>query len=262
MIDIIDTTCDDHFPKVFTIQKSIHLLCGSPAPSSDLIIASLTPFEDIDLLLEETNAFFALDSIPHYIDDGVYDSKEDILFLENLLKGDLLEAEKVSETPMDSLDSILDTFDSAFTNPLFELDSEYSLNYDNSIFDIQNKDSDESETETIMNEVQFNDSQCIAQIPPPFKDLSINVPMHDIILSRFRHGMVDSSCLSFYPGLLFLEGFSKSHSLDLFELGDENVMFDPRTITINGRIKHYHGRDIPTLQGFQDRDPTQDHFRL
>ncbi|GJS42417.1 hypothetical protein Tco_0567460 [Tanacetum coccineum] len=86
--------------------------------------------------------------------------------------------------------------------------------------------------------------------------------MHDIILSRFRHGMVDSSCLSFYPGLLFLEGFSKSHSLDLFELGDESVMFDPRTITINGRIKHYHGRDIPALQGYQDWDPTQDHFRL
>nr|GEV23240.1 zinc finger, CCHC-type [Tanacetum cinerariifolium] len=63
------------------------------------------------------------------------------------------------ETPMDSLDSILDTFDMTFTNPLFEFDSESTLNYDIPIFDIQNKDSDESETETIMDEVQINSSQ-------------------------------------------------------------------------------------------------------
>ncbi|GJX91595.1 reverse transcriptase domain-containing protein [Tanacetum coccineum] len=97
----------------------------------------------------------------------------DILFLENLLKDEPSETERseiyhligdpsdtflmgddeitfnplkdfddhvpiprVSEIPLDSLDSILDTFKSAFTNPLFELDSEYSLNYDNPIFNI------------------------------------------------------------------------------------------------------------------------------
>nr|GEZ14412.1 hypothetical protein [Tanacetum cinerariifolium] len=195
MIDIIDTTYEDRFPKVFTIQKLIHPLSGSPDPSFDLIVLSITPFADIDLLLIETNAFLALDSIPTYIDDGIYDSEGDILFLENLLKDEPLKTEKleinpllgepsdtflmrdeeikfnplkdiddpvpiprVFETHLDSLDSILDTFESAFTNPLFGLDSEYSLNYDNPIFDIQNKESDESEKETIMDEVKINGS--------------------------------------------------------------------------------------------------------
>ncbi|GKA94127.1 reverse transcriptase domain-containing protein [Tanacetum coccineum] len=229
MIDIIDTTCDDHFSEVLTVQKSIHNLSGSTTPFFDPIVASLTPFGDInflleqtaaflaldsippdidnviydsegdilfletllkdepivassslsltpfgdiDFLLEETDAFLALDSIPPDIDNEIYDSEGDILFLESLLKDEPLKAEKseinhvirepsntfligyeeikfnplkdiydpvpiprVFETPLDSLNSFLDTFGTTFTNPLFELDSEYTLNYDNLIFD-------------------------------------------------------------------------------------------------------------------------------
>ncbi|GJX30114.1 reverse transcriptase domain-containing protein, partial [Tanacetum coccineum] len=44
---------------------------------------------DSDFLLEETDAFLSLDdSIPPGIDDGIYDSKGDILFLERLLNDD------------------------------------------------------------------------------------------------------------------------------------------------------------------------------
>ncbi|GJR92612.1 hypothetical protein Tco_0264786 [Tanacetum coccineum] len=147
-----------------------------------------------------TDAFLALDWIPPYIDDGVYDSEEDIiflkgllndkisrdlhplelnndpggdiLFLENLLKDEPLDVEeseiypligepsntflmgdkeikvdpfkeiddpvpnqKVSKTPLDSIDSIWDSYDTSYTNPS-ELDSEYTLNYDNPIFNI------------------------------------------------------------------------------------------------------------------------------
>nr|GEV45308.1 reverse transcriptase domain-containing protein [Tanacetum cinerariifolium] len=91
-IDIIDTRYEDHFYEVLNVQKSIHPLSDSPTPS-DLVVASfsssLTPFRDSDFLLEETNAFLALDdSIPPKIDNGVYDSKGDILFLEKLLNDD------------------------------------------------------------------------------------------------------------------------------------------------------------------------------
>ncbi|GKD19219.1 reverse transcriptase domain-containing protein [Tanacetum coccineum] len=87
-IDIIDTTCEDHFHKVLNVQKSIHPLSGSPTPSTH-VVASITPFEDSDFLLEETDAFLALDdSIPPEIDNGIYDSKGDILFLEKLLNDD------------------------------------------------------------------------------------------------------------------------------------------------------------------------------
>ncbi|GKD25974.1 reverse transcriptase domain-containing protein, partial [Tanacetum coccineum] len=67
-IEIIDTTCEDHFHKVLNDQKLIHPLSGSPTfSSSDPVVASLspsfTPFEDSDILLEETDAFLALDDV-------------------------------------------------------------------------------------------------------------------------------------------------------------------------------------------------------
>ncbi|GKB68689.1 reverse transcriptase domain-containing protein [Tanacetum coccineum] len=65
-------------------------MSGSPTPSLDPVLESLspslTPFGDSDFLLEETDAFLSLnDSILPGIDNGIYDSKGDILFLEELL---------------------------------------------------------------------------------------------------------------------------------------------------------------------------------
>ncbi|GJR50454.1 hypothetical protein Tco_1400975 [Tanacetum coccineum] len=86
MIDILDTTCEDYFHEVLNVQKSFHPLSGSPTPSFDPVVVSLSPsltsFEDSDFLLEETDAFLFLnDSIPPGIDNGIYDSEGDILFL-------------------------------------------------------------------------------------------------------------------------------------------------------------------------------------
>ncbi|GJU49700.1 reverse transcriptase domain-containing protein [Tanacetum coccineum] len=79
---------------------------------------------------------------------------------------------RVSEKPLDSLDSISKTFDMTITNPLFDFDSEFTLNSDNPIFDIQNEESDESEPKTIMDEVQIHSSQSTAQIPPSYEKLT------------------------------------------------------------------------------------------
>ncbi|GKC66893.1 reverse transcriptase domain-containing protein, partial [Tanacetum coccineum] len=265
----------------------------SPDPVVESISPSLTPFGDIDLLLEETDAFLALDSIPPYIDDGIYDlegdilfldgllsdeiprdlpplevnndPEGDILFLENLLKDEPLDVEeskiypligessntflmgdeeikvdpfkeindpilnpKASKTILDSIDSISDSYDTSYTNPS-KLDSEYTLNYDNQIFNIQNEHSEEPETKTIMDEIHST-----VQIPPLFEELTSDKSMHDIILHQIRHGMVNSSHLSFYLGLLFLEDNFESLSSDSFELGDQNVVFDPGIFFING----------------------------
>ncbi|GJW37232.1 reverse transcriptase domain-containing protein [Tanacetum coccineum] len=83
MIDILDTTCEDYFHEVLNVQKSFHPLSGSPTPSFDPVVVSLSPsltsFEDSDFLLEETDAFLFLnDSIPPGIDNGIYDSEGDI----------------------------------------------------------------------------------------------------------------------------------------------------------------------------------------
>ncbi|GKA03798.1 reverse transcriptase domain-containing protein [Tanacetum coccineum] len=60
-----DESDEDEPSKVLKVQKLIHPLSGSPTPSSDSIIVSpslsLTPLENSDFLLEETDAFLALD---------------------------------------------------------------------------------------------------------------------------------------------------------------------------------------------------------
>ncbi|GJU65568.1 reverse transcriptase domain-containing protein, partial [Tanacetum coccineum] len=88
-IDILDTTCEDHVYEVLNFQKSINTTSGNPTLSPDPMVESLspslTPFGDSDFLLEETDAFLSLDSIPPGIDNDTYDSEGDIRFLESLL---------------------------------------------------------------------------------------------------------------------------------------------------------------------------------
>ncbi|GJR50111.1 reverse transcriptase domain-containing protein [Tanacetum coccineum] len=64
-IDIIDTTCEDHFHEVLNVQKLIHPLSGSPTPSFGPVVTSLstslTSFGNSDFLLEESDAFLSLD---------------------------------------------------------------------------------------------------------------------------------------------------------------------------------------------------------
>ncbi|GKD57283.1 hypothetical protein Tco_1290670, partial [Tanacetum coccineum] len=311
-IDIVDSLCDK-LPIENNSLSSIPTL--SPGPVVKSLSPSLTPSGEIDLLLEETDTFLSLDdSIPPGIDNGIYDSGGDILFLEellndeiprdlppkelkddepsttkslikklleiddenynsegdkhfleNLLKDDHSKADKseiytligeppdnflmeddeiklnplkdsddsvpiprVSVTPLDSLDSFFDSYDISYANPS-ELDSEYTLNYDNLIFNIQNEHCDEPKTETIMDEVHST-----VQIPPLFEELTSDKSMQDIILHQIRHGMVNSSRLSFYLDLLFPEDNFGSLSSDLFELGDQNVVLDPGIFFING----------------------------
>ncbi|GJW94428.1 reverse transcriptase domain-containing protein [Tanacetum coccineum] len=60
-IDIIDTTCKDHFHEVLNVQKSIHPLSGSPTPSDPVVASlspSLTPFGDNGFLLQVTRNYF------------------------------------------------------------------------------------------------------------------------------------------------------------------------------------------------------------
>ncbi|GJZ14719.1 hypothetical protein Tco_0550396 [Tanacetum coccineum] len=160
---------ENHFHEVLKVQKLIHSLSGSPTPYSNPIVMSfspfLTPFGDSDLLLEETNTFLAFDdSILPDIDNGKYDSEGDILFLEKLLEDEPSEAKKseINHIIREPSDTFLMGDTEIKFNPLKDIDDPVtiprifekpldSLNY-NPIFDIQNKENDESETETIMDE--------------------------------------------------------------------------------------------------------------
>nr|GEX09747.1 reverse transcriptase domain-containing protein [Tanacetum cinerariifolium] len=67
---------------------------GNPTPSTKPIVSisspTLTPFGDSDFLLEETDAFLAIEDEPisPEIDNSYYDSEGDILILEEFLNGD------------------------------------------------------------------------------------------------------------------------------------------------------------------------------
>ncbi|GKD34453.1 reverse transcriptase domain-containing protein [Tanacetum coccineum] len=93
-IDILDITCEDHFHKVLNVQKSINPMSGSPTPSHDPVIASLslflTPFGDSDFILEEIDTFLASnDSTSPDVDDGTFDMEGDIHLIETLLNNDI-----------------------------------------------------------------------------------------------------------------------------------------------------------------------------
>ncbi|GJZ30565.1 hypothetical protein Tco_0575612 [Tanacetum coccineum] len=85
-IDIIDVACEEYSQDVLGFFVS-----GNPTPSTESIVSTssltLTPFGDSGFLLEETDAFLAIEDelILPEIDDSYYDSKGDILLLEEFL---------------------------------------------------------------------------------------------------------------------------------------------------------------------------------
>ncbi|GKC26008.1 reverse transcriptase domain-containing protein [Tanacetum coccineum] len=88
-IDVIDVACEEYSHEVLGFFVS-----GNPTPSTKPIISTssptLTPFGDSDFLLEETDAFLAIEDEPISlkIDDSYYDSEGDILLLKEFLNDD------------------------------------------------------------------------------------------------------------------------------------------------------------------------------
>nr|GEY56324.1 reverse transcriptase domain-containing protein [Tanacetum cinerariifolium] len=88
-INVIDVACKEYSPKVLGFSVS-----GNPTPSTEPIVSisspTLTPFGDSDFLLEETDAFLAIEDEPISlkIDDPYYDSEGYILLLEEFLNDD------------------------------------------------------------------------------------------------------------------------------------------------------------------------------
>nr|GFC04341.1 reverse transcriptase domain-containing protein [Tanacetum cinerariifolium] len=88
-IDIIDIACEEFSQEVLVFSVS-----GNPTPSMEPIVSisspTLTPFEDGDFLLEETDAFLVINDEPisPKINNSYCDSEGDILLLEEFLNND------------------------------------------------------------------------------------------------------------------------------------------------------------------------------
>nr|GFA54607.1 reverse transcriptase domain-containing protein [Tanacetum cinerariifolium] len=88
-IYLIDVACEEYSQEFLGFSVS-----GNPTPSTEPIVSNssptLTPFGYSDILLEETDAFLAINDEPisPEIDESYYDSKGDILILEEFLNDD------------------------------------------------------------------------------------------------------------------------------------------------------------------------------
>ncbi|GKE73430.1 hypothetical protein Tco_1535471, partial [Tanacetum coccineum] len=88
-IDVIEMACEEYSQEVLGFSNVI--ASGNPTPYYDPIISTssltLTPFGDSDFLLEEVDAFLALedDLTSPEVDNSYYDPEGDILLLEAFL---------------------------------------------------------------------------------------------------------------------------------------------------------------------------------
>nr|GEU48432.1 reverse transcriptase domain-containing protein [Tanacetum cinerariifolium] len=91
-IDVIDMACEEYSQEVLGFYDVI--ASGNPTPYYDLIVSTasptLTPFENSDFLLEEVDAFLALEDDPTSpeVDQSYIDTEGDILLLEAFLNDD------------------------------------------------------------------------------------------------------------------------------------------------------------------------------
>nr|GEV54155.1 reverse transcriptase domain-containing protein [Tanacetum cinerariifolium] len=92
-IDVINMACEEYSQEVLGFSDVI--TSGIPTPYYDPVVSTssstLTPFSDSDFLLEEVDAFLALEDDPtsSEVDHSYFDTEGDILLLEVFLNDDL-----------------------------------------------------------------------------------------------------------------------------------------------------------------------------
>ncbi|GJW47296.1 putative reverse transcriptase domain-containing protein [Tanacetum coccineum] len=240
-----DESDEDEPSKVLQVQKLIYPLSGSPTPSSDSIIESLspslTPCEDSDLILEENDEFLSLDdSIPPGIDNDIYDSEGDILFLEGLLndeipsdlpplelnndpEGDILFLEKLLEDePLEAKNSEIDSLIRESTDTFLMGDTETKFN--------PHKDIDDLVPIPRVSEKPLDSLDCISKtlemtITDPLFDFDFEFTLNsDNPIFSIHNEESDESEME----TIMDEEYLKFLSLNIFLLGDENEVFDLR----------------------------------
>jgi hypothetical protein len=183
--------------KQMEIEKS---LCASPSQlpqltPEDSIDSPIMGDEHLDTILEKESDEFIKSSVENLIpipseSEGIHDHVCDVSppldFPKDLVEtfsdcySDYSDADSLYSKDIEFIDASLPhseivnleedvdhfvstTFNTTITNPLFEFDFEFTLNSVNPIFN-----GDESETETIMDEVHVYSPQSTTHVPPPY----------------------------------------------------------------------------------------------
>nr|GEY88878.1 reverse transcriptase domain-containing protein [Tanacetum cinerariifolium] len=125
-IDLIDVACEEYSQEVLRFSVS-----GNPTTSMEPIVSNssvtLTPYGDSDFLLEETDAFLAIDDelISLDIDGCYYDLEGDILLLKEFLNDDPssppLPAQELKDEEKTALIKVLKSHKQALTRQLSDI---------------------------------------------------------------------------------------------------------------------------------------------
>nr|GEU34062.1 reverse transcriptase domain-containing protein [Tanacetum cinerariifolium] len=171
-------TCEEYYPEFLGFSVS-----GNPTPSMESIVSTsfptLAPFEDSNFLLEETDAFLAINDEPvsPKIDKAYYDSEEDILLLKEFLNDDpsspplppqdlkvvepTNEKSSIDEPPVIKLKDLPPHIEYAF----LEGDDKLPV-----IIAKDLKDEDKTTLIKVLKSHKLNDATCKDHFPLPFMD--------------------------------------------------------------------------------------------
>nr|GEZ41666.1 reverse transcriptase domain-containing protein [Tanacetum cinerariifolium] len=171
-IEVIDMACEEYSQEVLGFSDVI--VSGNPTSYYDPIVSTssstLTPFGDSDFLLEEVDAFLALEDDPTSleVDHSYYDMEGDILLLEAFINDDpsnptccydpIVSTSSSTLTPFGDSDFLLEEVD-AF---LALEDDPTSLEVDHSYYD--------TEGDILLLEAFINDDP---SLPPPTQGMHL-----------------------------------------------------------------------------------------
>ncbi|GJR09828.1 reverse transcriptase domain-containing protein [Tanacetum coccineum] len=212
MINFIDITCEDRFPKV--LKKSTHPSSGSTTPLSNSL-HSLTSFETSDSLLEEfADELALLDPFPLRIGDADFDSEGDILLLEKLLNDDPSSPLPPKELNFEELKMIKSSIDDSppldilggnsvtFSNPLFDTNDDFTSSDDESLL---GEDVPKENIKIYSNPLfEFDDKYISSGINPLFNEVLEDIENKDSYVSNLNE-----------PALLVTPLFDEDECFDL-----------------------------------------------
>ncbi|GJW30568.1 hypothetical protein Tco_0047443 [Tanacetum coccineum] len=150
-----------------------------PLPCTDVLGDTIV---NIDLLLGKH-----LDTLSMGDREVDFNPSRDIEELERLLADDPVPVPKVFDEPLGNSDSVPRSYDVTFSNPLFDFNDDYTLCYDNPLFDEEFEDI--SSVDLLESTLVINESSLLVTPLPDSKEISLReVERFDPIFPKHSWG--------------------------------------------------------------------------
>ncbi|GKA71714.1 hypothetical protein Tco_0777853 [Tanacetum coccineum] len=147
---------------------------------------------------------------------------------------------RVSEKPLDSLDCISKTFEMTITYPLFDFDSEFTLNSDNPIFGIHNEDECFDPGDDIDEIDAFLDMDVSMDIEDGYYDSEGDIIyLESLLIKDTTHNPPPEVFLDHDPKSLKDEPDNLKSMVKVFDLEIHEKTFSPTYVRLPFEDRHY-----------------------